>query len=63
MDYKTHLKIAIENLEKAEIHNPKLSPIINEVAKAYKSKPKLRKMRQASFIDNNGKVRNVSKSK
>lgn len=51
MDYKKHLKIALQHLELAEKHNEKLGPVINEVARFYRGKPRLRKrVKQLDFI-------------
>ncbi len=52
MDYKTNLRIALQHLEQAETANPKLSSIINEVARAYKGRPKIRKKqdKQLDFL-------------
>lgn len=63
MDYKTNLKIALLHLEQAEAYNPKLSAVINEVAKAYKSRPKIRvnQSKQLNIFKVAKKVKNVSR--
>ena len=49
MDYKNNLKVALQHLELAEIYNPKLAEVINEVAKAYRGRPKVRKKQEVQL--------------